>query len=521
MYEILVIDDEEVICRGIKSKIERSGIPNLGEIMLSFNAVEARERIRSTKPNIVITDICMPKINGLDLIKYALTESNKTRFIVLSGYEEFQYAKTALKLGVVDYILKPANIHVIKEALEAAIRSLKSDELDSVSQDNRKNLLLEKCFNNFYMNSEEQVTRVKEAFKGIEINADLPFYYVSIFNFPENGISEEFKDGVLREFISAANTYKSSDIGIVYQYYNLKNDLIIIINTSDIHNYKKILKMVADLALGVKGNSNYKCFISISEKAEGLENLYVAYRQAEKALTYKIMSETWCVIEYMVCMVKMNEYETFIFSMEELSKNFNDFRIDKINNFIDGHFNHDKLKKYSMEVITRLYQDFIHVVTDFLHCNHIVGLIEFDVDIRTFESLRDLRIYLKDNIYKLSKDYGEINNNCSIIDKVKQYVRENINKDISMSMVANMVNMNYSYFSKLFKDKSGMNFSEYLTFVKMDEAKKYLVYTMLKINQISSKLGYDSPQNFAKAFKNYYGISPKDYRMKKAIDIIK
>lgn len=273
MYKILVVDDEELICKSLKALIERINIPNIGDIVLANCGFEAEKLIHEIKPHIVITDIRMPDIDGITLIQNALKNNKHLQFIVISGHDEFQYAKEAMKLGVINYLLKPVVTDELKETLEKTVEILRD----------KQNL----------KNSQEAV-RYGNSQRGLEVNS---------------------REGALA----------------VGQH--------IEINSSD--------KTAIDVAI--------------------------------------------------------------------------------------------------------------------------------------------------------------------------RYIKENYNKDINMAVVANMVSMSYCYFSKSFKEQTGMNFVDYLTRVRMEVAKKLLNNPLNKINEVAVKVGYDRPKNFTRAFRNSFGKTPKEYRIEQNI----
>ena len=259
VYKLLIVDDEELICSGIKSMITRMEHSFIERVFTATELYEANKIIQNIKPEIIITDIRMPEINGLQLAEDTLKINPDCRFIVLSGYDDFTYAKRALKFGAVDFLLKPASMSELQLALNKAANQI---------------------------------------------------------------------------------------------------------------SYQKNLKEQQD--------------------------------RWERSLRHK----------------------------ENDSDNIN------------------------------------------------------GADDRT------------------------------IIGIAKKYVRQNYKKNIDMAVVTNIVSMNYSYFSKLFKAQTGMTFSEYVTSVRMEEAKKMLDNPVNKIYEISESVGYENSKYFSKVFKVYFGLSPEQYRNK-------
>ena len=130
-----------------------------------------------------------------------------------------------------------------------------------------------------------------------------------------------------------------------------------------------------------------------------------------------------------------------------------------------------------------------------------------------FHTLHDLRQYVKSYAYHAMQVRSEsANMEGAVIADAKSYVHQHFNRDIQLAEVANRVSMNYSYFSTLFKERMGMTFTAYLIKVRMEEAQKLLKDPTLRIHEISEKVGYSNQFHFSRAFKNYFGMSPKEFR---------
>ena len=128
MYKILVVDDEKLICNGIKHKISRIENSEISDVFIAYEGSEAIKLALEVRPEIIITDMMMPDINGVSLIGKISRQLPDTKFIVLSGYNDFEFVKPAFKLGIVDYILKPVRIEKLKDVLNTAKKILKKQE---------------------------------------------------------------------------------------------------------------------------------------------------------------------------------------------------------------------------------------------------------------------------------------------------------------------------------------------------------------------------------------------------------
>ena len=120
MHTILLVDDEEIICNSMKAKIERIPGLDVEEILTAYNALDALKIAEKVNPDVIITDIKMPGMNGIELIKEMINNDLRGEYIILSGYDDYVYVREAFKCGIVDYLLKPASTEDIKEKLYLA-----------------------------------------------------------------------------------------------------------------------------------------------------------------------------------------------------------------------------------------------------------------------------------------------------------------------------------------------------------------------------------------------------------------
>ena len=185
---------------------------------------------------------------------------------------------------------------------------------------------------------------------------------------------------------------------------------------------------------------------------------------------------------------------------------------------IDKWFSREFLVGQTVENIKKLYFIIIKKITALMSSQEYFIMGEDERDFDDFFSLDEIKAYLKDYLYKVIQCISQQEKSeKTVIDIAIRYLNENYMKKINMAEVSNIVSMNYSYFSKLFKTEIGMTFTEYLTMLRMEEAKKLLKDPVNKICEVSAKVGYEDAHNFSRAFKNYFGISPKKYRKSNAV----
>lgn len=509
MYKILVVDDEELIVKGIKSMIERMNHPLIGEVYIACEAYEAEELLEERQPDIVVTDIRMPDRSGLDLIRDASEQYQDVRFIILSGYEDFQYAKQAFKLGVLDYLLKPASFEELKNVLEKVVKVLESEkavQLERIRNDMEyRRLMLESRLNKLLSTGSLSAAGVVSILDELGIQFIHPYFSTAIFSFPE-----EFQE---EKVLEDAKQFFSSTEGLeVFIFFNYQNDLVLILNVSADRVRQNPLQLIRAWAAQLRQTADGEFFGALSETGTGTDNIPMLYKQAEKALAYRILREPYEIIDYADKSMKAGKLDLTGLKLNEFAANVKHLNMTEISQYIDSLFSRENLKDRSIDAIRRLYKSIALTISDASAERGDTETDDIFRDFYSFKSLADIRIYLKSKACNVQKMIRENAADRSVVDLAKKMILENYSRDINMAVVANSVAMSYNYFSKLFKDEAGMNFSDYLSTVRMEEAKRLLEDPSNRIGEVSASVGYDNPKHFTRAFKGYYGISPKDYR---------
>ena len=397
MIKVLIADDEPRIRRGIKSTInwEENDFELVGE---AEDGEEALSLVKEKKPDILFIDICMPFLNGIQLIE----EINKVLFnpiiVIVSGYDEFNYVQAALRLKVFDYILKP------------------------IDRENFKDL----------------INKVKEEF---------------ILRKKENE-KENFKQEVLESNISYLkdNFFKAWVSG--------------------------------------KFNSD--------ELKLRMENFNFNYNNNMGLALIKILEKNF------VGIVNKNEKELVSFGIINIARDFvSSFK----NSYVFQYSASRIVIILEVESIKKWKETLIELE------ENISNL--FNIDIIIENSLLDKDpIMIKDTFNKLKKNVVEKSKKTPIVLEVQKYINKNYyNPDLSIEILSNRLGISQTYLTRLLKKELGMNFIDYLTYVRLQNSIELMKDPSIKIYEISSLVGYSTQHYFSNVFKKHMKISPNDYRM--------
>ena len=231
VYDLLLVDDEELICKGLMSMIQRLDNKEVRSLEYTTDSLEALEIIEKQKPDIVITDIKMPNISGLDLIERS---SRDILYIVLSGYDDFHYVKEAYNLGIVDYMLKPVIIDELRLVLEKANSMLKKKAHNKVIQRSQASILiktiLENKLNKLITADETSKPDTMELFSELKVYFPHQFFAVAIVS-EVRSCSSEFEKTKQNERLVTAlvEIYRTTDV-ILHGIVNSKDQLVLVFN---------------------------------------------------------------------------------------------------------------------------------------------------------------------------------------------------------------------------------------------------------------------------------------------------
>jgi len=484
MNTVLIVEDEKVIRQGIKSMIQRCGVP-VNVIIECNNGQMALEILQNQTVDVMFTDIRMPKMDGIELVREVQNLEHKPIVVAISGYDDFTYAVELMRLGVREYILKPVDRNRIKEVME---------KLDI---EINKNKVKDAEFRNLFYRQ----------LKFLMLNNITPKETELIF--------KQYNDLFFKtSYVVCCIPKCKADDHQNNQYIFLSD-----IDNNDIYILSEENK---NFLLKNELKDNYT---GISSPHFGLSELKDAYKEAVNARKVAFLTGRK-VVEYKegqmgIYCIKNDTLDT----RDDINKDMMQaigqmIGTDKINNAIKqiellkydtvrGKLSVDSLKdniEILLDKIVELYQNVLN--TDE---NIIAGF-------KNLLAYPDIESYFIELTGWLTRINGEINSqlddykNKQKIQTAIKFIEENFDKDLNMAVVSNYISMNYSLFSYLFKQYTGNNFVNYLKDLRINEAKRLLEGTDLRVNEISQKVGYDNEKHFMKIFKSTCGISPSEYR---------
>ncbi|WP_433923079.1 response regulator transcription factor [Paenibacillus taichungensis] len=531
MHRVLLVDDEVYARKGLRKLIrwEACGFEVAGE---ANDGDEACTRIEELQPDVVITDIRMPETDGLELIRrtverdeQVLTMRKQPYFIIVSGYNDFAYAQQAVRYGVQDYILKPID----EIELEGTLRKL-AEELNRhkhAEQTRREQEYVRLLDQFIYGESElgtlEQWTELTGTRAG-----DALAYLLFENNTPHFRVS----DNAQEEEPGARNGENfgrivQSVLGMMYanrSYLHVKEHgerIGVLLTAEHLHPYSMNLHEVA--------RQMQSCFAEMGHDSVSIyigkvcyEPLLIghAYQTALKAISYKFISEKSGIVLYDDMQHEPVQWvHTDHEKEQELLTLMEEQRVEALENAVGEWFNGMRTANYAPVAVTSAIHQLISAVLSILksaeaNVKEIPSfklILAWQADRGTLAEARQLlTVFMLDSARKLAEQRQY--NHRGAMTKIKHYIEANYSSNISLRSIASEFYMNPVYLGQRFRKVYGVYFNDFLLQLRMEEAKKLLRQTDMRVYEIAERVGFGSSDYFATQFEKKESCSPTEYR---------
>ncbi|MCL6589357.1 MAG: response regulator transcription factor [Firmicutes bacterium] len=536
MDKVLLVDDEPYVIEGLKTMIDwgKYGYLICGE---ASNGEDALQMIRALAPDLVVTDIRMPVLDGLQLIRQTREEGNsKVQFIILSGYDDFSYIQYAMKYGINDYLLKPVDDQEINGILDrhragclkgaakgkapvdgsplsrylSALVNGAPEAGPGAFQEDFENLSVPARFLLNIADTQEIRCLLMEVDSG-------PGWLDTC---PRGRLEGPEIDDKIPEI--QAVLLESLPVPFRVRLFEAEIHRFALIVSPQMEIYHQLPEYLANLREVLKQRCNCSISVAVSEAAPGLGSLAQLYRQAAMAIHYKFYRGEGSVIYYAAikntplsdnfCQIPLADL------LEDIKNNDGPGIQEKIDILFQ-----DFARNLSKPEVVKVYlRNFLLEVIKYgLRLKGDIGPIadkirEFNqkLDERAASFIQVLRTDFEELCVDAARYLSALGENISkdIISAVKNYVKENYAKDISLQKLAKHFYMNPVYLGQLFKKCEGRQFSEYLHQTRIEEAKKLLRRTNMKISEIAYAIGYHDPEYFVNKFKSITQVPPSAFK---------
>lgn len=534
--KVFLVEDEMVIRRGIKNSIdwEKEGYIFCGE---ASDGELAYPMIIKEKPDILITDIRMPFMDGLELCKLVKKELPNIKILILSGYDEFDYAKEAIRLGVTEYLLKPISSGKLLEALNGVSESIRREKEDKdlvrkYMEEMRENTEHEKQkFFEQMIAGNLSMADALETGKKYEMNLSAGMYNLLLFRFTLG--EENRKSGELLGEAEYAIEKLTERLEYVFEFQRgVEGWAFLLMADNEEQMSERVKELSKDLEEIMKNYSTIAYFVGIGQPVARLRELEESFREAERALAARFTMELNRIISVEDIRMAQNvdtldDIEITSFGEIEktrtmLEKFLNNGAEDEIDEFVDVYIN--ELPEENLKsVLMRQYIIMDAYIVMMSFCEKIEGIEgemqaqaeELKNSMKTIQTLEEIKNYIRMLLKKIIGVRDTISGRrySDIIEIAKDQIRKTYMSDeISLNTIAAEVGMSPSYFSSIFSKEMGKTFVEYLTEIRMDRAKELLMCSSMKTSEIGYEVGYKDPHYFSYIFKKTQNCTPKEFR---------
>lgn len=531
MIKVFLVEDEVVIRNGIKNSIlwEKEGFIFSGE---ASDGELAYPLILKEKPDILITDIKMPFMDGLELSQAIKKELPDIKIMILSGYNDFDYAKRAIGIGITDYLLKPISADKLLEAIREVSKTIEKEReekellaryLEEMQENTERDKL--NLFTRLITEQMPLTEALEEGRKlGMELSAGA--YNVLLFKIIED--EEVDSDRSLAAFMNIEN-YAEQRVG-VYHFWRGVSGWAFLCTAENVAELETMTShLIDDLKLLMQPFESMLYFGGIGKAVERLRELKDCFREADEAFASRFVAHSNQIVSIQDVQLKHQKDEPAvqgIGSMEQnralIEKFLRNGTEEELPSFIHAYFAEipeDNLKSLmlrqyiAMDVYVSLaaFGERMKITQEEIvkECGEIRGISEYLSD---EESTKE---YVKEMLQKMLvlRDKHSGRRYSDLILTAQRYIEENyMTEEISLNTVSSIVNMSPSYFSSIFSQEVGKTFVEYLTEIRMEKAKELLMCSSMRTSEIGFEIGYKDAHYFSYIFKKTQQCTPKEYR---------
>ncbi|MCC3373799.1 response regulator [Cohnella sp. REN36] len=511
MPKLLIVDDEKNIRLGLKAMIERKYADRY-DFLLVENGAEALELLGRESADIMITDIRMPVMDGIALLERLQEMPAAPAVIILSGHDDFPYARAAIRYQAKEYLLKP----IVREELFAALERLEEEAERRREREREASAGAEDTADASrqlaYVLSQERIQ--PDDIRGRLTEAGLGWmeqgYQVALARAPESdggdtaGLSQR-----LRELLA--------DEGGQWALSWDRDGLLVLVAADR--------QLVRRLTGRLGGHALLPVRIALSAGTAGMVQLRQAYSQARQTMKYFLLHPEADLLAYESIAGRGAERGTGcpqpIEAIRRLSNLLGTGKLPEMKRLLQQILDIRTVSRCEIGYLEGISRSLNEEVFDSVFRSYgeesieILRLYRRAGHIENFERFEDYYRHVEQLLERLDEFVSSVRGahaERKDMQKAVEYLQQHYASDVNMAVVSNHISLNYTYFSQAFKEYTGESFSAYLRKLRLTKAKELLVGSDLKVYEISERSGFDNVKHFTRVFKEAEGITPLDYR---------
>ncbi|OMF09247.1 hypothetical protein BK127_27195 [Paenibacillus sp. FSL H7-0331] len=535
MLRMVLADDDFIVRETLREVIpwEEYGITIVGE---AEHGQQAFDLCSELAPDILFTDIKMPFMDGLEVAMNLKEAGSKTKIIIISGIQDFNYAKTALEINAEGYILKPIKINDIREVITKVVSNIDMErnmhhKIEQLKQQLNGNsrLMKEKFLRDLLLGVtfNGQEIRDKLDYFQLPLQADtcLMVAVMQMDNYLKQIENKKEAEKQLMSFSIQNITdeiFRNYDAGIVHCLN--ENEFVLIFNEKSQHDDKHI-QICEEMIQSLFKYLKISVSIGTGNQVGSIDRVYASYKNAVHAVQHKFYMGLRSIIRIEDITNRHAKREldsmdyTNLFEAENRLIGFimlgdTNGGLQLLDTIFNGFLNSDveSIRGFCMELISGTYRKVYEMGEDLERILPNRNLVLFNI--LKAEHIQEMKLLMTSIFVEAANYYTQKYNqkHMDLVNKIKAIIKRQYTQNLSLSEIADEVFMSVTYICSVFKRETGETINEYLNQVRMEEAGRLLKTTKMKIWEIAEGLGYDNHNYFSTAFKKYTGLQPQQYR---------
>lgn len=516
MFELVLIDDKREVVEGLSNAIDWKAM----EVAVHgfYSASEAMAYCMEHPPALVITDICMPVMSGMEFTKNLRAVHPEVRVVLLTGYDDFTYAREGIRLGVVEYLSKPVDLDEVQLLVakeKARWEALCAEREKQIDESSRYRRSLPALRSQWLKNARGEQPPTQESLQKAFAGMELPLQAHHLLPVAVRICQSEERDMDLIRY--AVENIGCEVVGAQFPCAAIasgEDQLLVLANYSGSSVLEPTYKMtccVRDWQRACRENLHLTFTAGVGMPTAKAEDLFAAIAQAENARDRELFRGEGSIIPAMDCQTTEEPAaEQLAAAQENVLKLLLQKRYDKVDSEIERYV--AALYEKPGADPMRLREQMLAFLLRIYHEGRAERCLRVETLIDQFEQVHTIEQYREQLQGLISYITGSHDEGISGMAEVKNYIDSHYSEGITLKTMSELVHLSPAYLSYAFKEKFDINFNDYLTAVRIEQAKRLLTQTNLKVYEVCAEVGYKDKKYFTDLFKKYTGVLPRDWK---------
>lgn len=516
MLKLMIAEDEIIERKSLQHIVNKFYSSRIEIVYETATGSDMLEKALQLRPDIILMDIHMPEMDGLEASALIKRHLPNTEILILTAFSYFEYAKRAIHIGVSDYLVKPYSNSKFCEAVDQMIEKIDKrkeqfdehkrmkGQLENLGIVFQKEIILE-------MIHGENITmgQLQQYKDYLDIKSNT-FMCIIIRTDARNNLNDGIIGTIRNKFRFVASR--------VVAYAFLKDIVLLLFEDGLIRGtkYVELKNAIKDVQQYLENSFQISSCVGTSNIQEGLLDIHQAYIEARQSIQQKNSDMVQTQTEKPGSFNFQYPYDREAALCEKILNEDYKASVEQLSDIIKY------IKKFAGDNRFFIYREYFKQLYALINRNmnqffggnfHFKDIEDATVEIEKIGDVEGIQFYMENTISDIifGITQHKRDRNQKMVELVKKFVEINIHKDVSLKQVADYIGLSTFYFSKIFKKAEGINFKEYVIKIKMEKAKCLMRKEGKTVGEAAREVGYSDPNYFSKAFKNYAGIAPKKF----------